>query len=199
MLQLGINPFALSRCDSKDVNAECENYDEMMNLTRKQNTVIVTHIGEALFDVDVIKSELFAALGYSEGSCVNTLGSVVEFTGYVRADKVSEGQPLVTAIELEHYPAMTEKALDGIINKALSRFDCLGIALVHRVGRMAVGEPIVYVSVLTSHRKEGFACAQFLMDYLKSEVPLWKREYFAEKSRWVDQKLSDVASLSRWD
>ncbi|MCK5881112.1 MAG: molybdenum cofactor biosynthesis protein MoaE [Sinobacterium sp.] len=164
-----------------------------------QKTTVISQIQTALFDEQSIKLALTEGMSGSSDATFGSLGSLVEFTGFVRADKVEEGQPLVTAIELEHYPAMTEKALNTVMAKAVSRFDCLAMALVHRVGKMQVGEPIVYVCVLSSHRAESFACAQFLMDYLKSEVPLWKREHFAEQSRWVDQKLSDVAAHSRWD
>lgn len=170
-----------------------------MKVNANKQVVTFSAIQADVFDAELIKRSLMASLDECESADISTLGSVVEFTGFVRADKVEDGQPLVTAIELEHYPAMTEKALSSIIDNAVSRFDCLAMALVHRVGRMTVGEPIVYVAVLSSHRKESFACAQFLMDYLKSEVPLWKREYFEHRSRWVDQKTSDVKAHSRWD
>ena len=179
-----------------------------MNVSLIEAVTVATSIQKEVFDTDLVKQSLLSMIDSNRqtdkqsGFCVTSLanlGAVVEFTGFVRADKVEEGREPVKAIELEHYPAMTEKALSGLIEQAVLRFDCLAIALIHRVGLIHVGEPIVYVVVMSSHRKDSFSCAQFLMDYLKRDIPLWKREYFSGDSRWVDQKTSDIAAQSRWD
>jgi molybdopterin synthase catalytic subunit len=160
---------------------------------------VIVRVQSDAFDSAALKQELNNVLTGQDAGLAYNIGAMVEFTGFVRADKVSAQEAAVTAIELEHYPAMTYKALDRIIAKAIARFDCYAVILVHRIGVMQVGEPIVYVAVASQHRKQSFQAAEFLMDYLKSEVPLWKREFFSDSSRWVDQKLSDVESQSRWD
>lgn len=123
-------------------------------------------------------------------------GAVVSFSGLVRdyGDSCD-----VTALELEHYPGMTEKALEAIVAEARRRWPLQAATVIHRVGRLSLGEPIVLVVVASSHRRDAFAAAEFLMDYLKQDAPFWKKEILADGSaRWVEAKHSDAQAAERW-
>lgn len=120
-------------------------------------------------------------------------GAVVTFTGLVRAD---DG---LTALEIEHYPGMTERALSEHARAAADRFSLTDVLVVHRHGRIAVGEPIMMVATAAPHRRAAFDAADFLMDWLKSRAPFWKREIGADGPRgWVAAKAEDEAALDRW-
>ena len=122
-------------------------------------------------------------------------GAIVTFTGLVRDDT---GQ--MTALELEHYPGMTEKAVRDIAARAATRWNLIDLAVIHRFGRLDVGEPIMAVATAARHRAEAFAAAEYLMDYLKSRAPFWKREIGADgPGAWVAAKDADEDALSRWD
>ena len=123
------------------------------------------------------------------------VGAVVTFVGTVR--DMNEGAS-VAELELEHYPGMTEKALEAIVAKALARFRLADALVVHRVGPMRPQEQIVLVVTLSAHRGEAFAACEFIMDYLKSEAPFWKKEQTPDGARWVDARSSDEAALKRW-
>jgi molybdopterin synthase catalytic subunit len=123
------------------------------------------------------------------------VGAVASFVGTVR-DR-SDGQG-VAAMELEHYPGMTERAIEGMIDEALRRFDIRGARVVHRVGPLLPGDQIVLVVVASAHRGQAFQACEFLMDYLKTQAPFWKKEQTPEGSRWVDARVSDDAALARW-
>lgn len=123
------------------------------------------------------------------------IGAVVTFTGLVR-DR-SEARNLL-ALELEHYPAMTEKALREIGEQALERWDIDDLAIVHRVGRLAVGEDIVAVVVISAHRRDAFEAAEFLMDFLKTRAPFWKKEITTDGETWVEARSSDDEAAERW-
>jgi len=123
------------------------------------------------------------------------VGAVVTFVGTVR--DMNEGAS-VAELELEHYPGMTEKALEDIVAKAGARFSLADALVVHRVGPMRPQEQIVLVVTLSAHRGEAFAACEFIMDYLKSEAPFWKKEQTPEGARWVDARSSDEAALRRW-
>ena len=101
-------------------------------------------------------------------------------------------------MELEHYPGMTEKALEGIVEKARSRWDLEDVVVIHRVGPLKVGEQIVLTLVTSSHRREAFEACEFIMDWLKTEAPFWKKETTAAGARWVDARESDEAARERW-
>jgi molybdopterin synthase catalytic subunit len=120
------------------------------------------------------------------------VGAVASFTGLVRGD---DG---VTAIELEHYPAMTEASLIGLAEEASSRWQLSGCTLVHRVGRMAVGEAIVLVATASTHRAAALEACTFLIDRLKTDAPLWKKEYCGDVASWVNSKDSDTARADHW-
>jgi len=123
------------------------------------------------------------------------VGAVASFVGTVR-DR-SEGQG-VSAMELEHYPGMTEKAIEAMIDDALQRFELRGVRVIHRVGLLQPGEQIVLVAVTSLHRGQAFQGCEFLMDYLKTQAPFWKKETTPEGARWVDARETDDAALRRW-
>lgn len=123
-------------------------------------------------------------------------GAMVAFQGRVRGH---DGPQPLTALYLEHYPQVTEAEIRRIALQAAERWPLLGCRVVHRVGRLLPGEPIVLVLLAASHRQAAFAAAEFLMDYLKTEAPFWKREEFADGSRqWVEAKSSDAEACQRW-
>ena len=120
-------------------------------------------------------------------------GAVSSFTGISRDDGG------VTAIELEHYPGMTESSLMRLIDEAFARWALLGAAIVHRIGRVAVGEPVVVVGAASRHRADALEATAFLIDRLKTDAPFWKKEHYADgTSVWVDAKSSDDGRSSRW-
>ncbi|MEM6729393.1 MAG: molybdenum cofactor biosynthesis protein MoaE [Pseudomonadota bacterium] len=123
----------------------------------------------------------------------NGAGAVVSFTGLTR----DEGGEL-TALEIECYPGMTEKALEEIGKEAIIRFDLLDYLILHRHGRLTAPEPIMMVATAARHRKSAFEAADFLMDYLKSRAPFWKKEWRGEASSWVAAKEEDEAALKAW-
>ena len=123
------------------------------------------------------------------------IGAIASFVGLAR-DTNSGSE--VSAMTLEHYPAMTEKALAAIVDEALQRWTLLGVTLIHRVGRLLPGDPIVLVIVASSHRAEAFAACEFLMDALKTRAPFWKKEKTSAGERWVEARASDEAAVERW-
>lgn len=123
------------------------------------------------------------------------VGAVCTFVGTVR-DR-NDGQS-VSTMELEHYPGMTEKAIEGMIDEAHRRFDIVGARVIHRVGLLQPLDQIVLVAVTSAHRGESFRACEFLMDYLKTQAPFWKKEQTPEGARWVDARVSDDAALAKW-
>jgi molybdopterin synthase catalytic subunit len=100
---------------------------------------------------------------------------------------------------LEHYPGMTEKALAALVDEANARWVLLDVTVIHRVGRLLPGDPIVLVVVASPHRGEAFAACEFIMDYLKTQAPFWKKEETPHGERWVEARASDDAAAARWD
>lgn len=134
-----------------------------------------------------------AALRAADGG----IGAVVAFVGTVR--DLTHGQPqAVSLMELEHYPGMTEAAIEAMIDEACRRFDIRAARVIHRVGPLAAREQIVLVLVASGHRGEAFKACEFLMDYLKTQAPFWKKEHTGEGAQWVDARVSDDAALARW-
>lgn len=123
------------------------------------------------------------------------MGAIVTFTGVVRDH--NDGSR-VDAMTLEHYPGMTEKSLAKIVETARSRWPLGSVTVIHRVGRMTVGEEIVLVAVASAHRQAAFDGASFIMDWLKTEAPFWKKEETPEGARWVDARESDEDAKARW-
>ncbi|MDQ6880765.1 MAG: molybdenum cofactor biosynthesis protein MoaE [Pseudomonadota bacterium] len=123
------------------------------------------------------------------------VGAVCAFVGTVR-DR-SEGASVRT-MELEHYPGMTEKAIEAMIDAAHQRFEIHGARVVHRVGLLQPADQIVLVAVTAAHRGQSFQACEFLMDYLKTQAPFWKKEQTPQGAQWVDARVSDDAAMARW-
>ena len=119
-------------------------------------------------------------------------GAVVSFTGVARADGGT------AALEIEHYPGMTESAIAGMVEDARGRFGLSAARVIHRHGRIAAGEPIMMVLTASRHRRDAFEAAEFLMDWLKSRAPFWKREHRSDGAAWVNARDEDEAALRRW-
>ncbi len=123
------------------------------------------------------------------------IGAIATFIGTVR-DVNDAAQ--VSALELEHYPGMTEQSLSDIADDAARRWDILGVSIVHRVGKLLPADPIVMVVVTSAHRREAFAACEFVMDYLKTRAPFWKKESTPAGDRWVEAHASDDDAAARW-
>jgi len=123
------------------------------------------------------------------------IGAVCSFVGIVR-DR-NDGLN-VSSMELEHYPGMTEKAIEAMIDEAFKRFDIYGVRVVHRIGLLQPLDQVVMVAVTSAHRGESFKACEFLMDYLKTQAPFWKKEQTPEGTRWVDARVTDDAALAKW-
>ncbi|NRR32387.1 molybdopterin synthase catalytic subunit MoaE [Oxalobacteraceae bacterium] len=123
------------------------------------------------------------------------VGAIVSFVGTVR--DLNEGAT-VAQMELEHYPGMTEQAISSIIDQARARWPIQGALVIHRVGPLLPMEQIVLVAVTAAHRGEAFAACEFIIDYLKTEAPFWKKEQTPDGARWVDARVSDDAALNKW-
>ncbi|WP_129138538.1 molybdopterin synthase catalytic subunit MoaE [Modicisalibacter coralii] len=124
------------------------------------------------------------------------IGAVVCFTGLVRDFNES---PDVTALTLEHYPGMTEASLGEIVAEAGCRWALDGVRLIHRVGRLEPGDPIVLVAVASAHRRAAFEACDFIMDYLKTRAPFWKKEHTTHGHYWVSERDTDHAAARRWE
>lgn len=123
------------------------------------------------------------------------VGAVASFIGTVRDLNDGSG---VSTMTLEHYPGMTEKALEAIVVEARQRWDVLAVLIIHRVGELAPTDQIVLVAVTSAHRGEAFAACEFVMDYLKTRAPFWKKEVTPDGSRWVEARDSDDQAAARW-
>ena len=142
-------------------------------------------VQEAAFDPGDVLNRFTDAAGAA--------GAVVSFTGVVRDDT---GQ--LSYMEIEHYPGMTEKAIGAMIDKARARWHLTHCQVIHRYGRLAPGAPIMMVATAALHRAEAFEAAQYLMDYLKSRAPFWKKEVGQNGESWVESKEADEEALERW-
>jgi molybdopterin synthase catalytic subunit len=123
------------------------------------------------------------------------VGAVCAFLGTVR--ERNDGST-VASMELEHYPGMTEKSISAMMDEAKKRFDIYAARVIHRVGLLHPEDQIVWVAVTSAHRGESFKACEFLMDYLKTQAPFWKKEVTPEGARWVDARVSDDQALARW-
>ena len=135
----------------------------------------------------------FGAEAAAFAASVPGAGAVVTFTGLVR-----DVPGRLAAMEIEHYPGMTEKALAAIRDQAVARWTLTDALVIHRHGRLAAGEIIMMVATAARHRADAFAAAEFLMDYLKSRAPFWKKETTADGTAWVAARDEDEAALTRW-
>jgi len=148
---------------------------------------MIIRIQAADFDIAAVNRELLA--GRSD------VGAIASFIGLVRD---LEADPL-QQMTLEHYPGMTEKALQGIAEKALARWQLADLAIIHRIGALRPADQIVMVSVLSAHRGDAFAACEFVMDYLKTDAPFWKKETSEKGSKWVEARKSDLSAQKKWD
>lgn len=123
------------------------------------------------------------------------VGAVVAFVGTVR--ERSSGAA-VSAMELEHYPGMTEAAIEAMVDAAFARFDIRAARVIHRVGLLQARDQIVLVLVTSAHRGQAFQACEFLMDYLKTQAPFWKKEHTPDGAHWVDARVADDEALARW-
>ena len=126
------------------------------------------------------------------------VGAVCSFVGTVRGGYEGNNGPPVLSMELEHYPGMTEKAIEAMIDEAHRRFDIFAARVVHRIGLLQPGDQIVLVAVISAHRGQSFQACEFLMDYLKTQAPFWKKEKTPVGEQWVDARVSDDQALQRW-
>ncbi len=123
------------------------------------------------------------------------VGAVAAFIGTVR-DR--SGGSSIDRLELEHYPGMTERSIEAMIDAAHERFDIRAVRVIHRVGRLELQDQIVMVAVTSAHRGQAFQACEFLMDYLKTQAPFWKKEHTPDGAHWVDARLADDEALKRW-
>jgi len=123
------------------------------------------------------------------------IGAIVAFVGTVRDLNLADD---VVALELEHYPGMTEKSLSKILNTAAQRWSLQGARIVHRIGKMYPGDQIVMVLTASAHRGDAYEANNFIMDYLKTEAPFWKKEWTPEGPRWIEARDSDDKAAARW-
>lgn len=144
-------------------------------------------VQQADFDVSQLQRELL------RGS--HEEGAIASFTGYVRASNVQRD---LHTLELEHYPGMTQNSIRDILLQAAERWSLLDAGVVHRVGALRPGEQIVWVGVASAHREAAFDACEFVMDYLKTRAPFWKRELGEEGAHWVDARQSDIQRANRW-
>lgn len=122
-------------------------------------------------------------------------GAVVTFIGKVRDMNLGDH---VTGLHLEHYPGMTEKSLNEICDEAKSRWPLLQLRLIHRIGDLDIGDQVVFVGVSSAHRSASFEACEFVMDYLKTKAPFWKKERTTDGTRWIDSRDSDAKAAQRW-
>ena len=123
------------------------------------------------------------------------VGAVCSFVGTVRERNSGNA---ISSMELEHYPGMTEKSITSMMEEAVKRFDIYGARVIHRIGLLHPQDQIVLVAVTSAHRGTSFQACEFLMDYLKTQAPFWKKEVTPDGSRWVDARESDDVALARW-
>ena len=128
------------------------------------------------------------------------IGAIATFIGLVRdsGSVINSDAPIVSNMTLEHYPGMTEKALEAIVEQAKARWSVIDAVIIHRVGLLQVGEQIVFVAVTSQHRGDAFAACEFMMDYLKTEAPFWKKEQTEHGAHWVEAKSTDDKARDRW-
>ena len=148
---------------------------------------ISVSVQEADFDVARLQTALVAG--------AHEEGAVATFTGYVRR---ANDERQVDTLELEHYPGMTESSITQIVKRAAERWPLLGASVVHRVGKLSPGDQIVWVGVASAHREAAFSACEFIMDYLKTRAPFWKKERGPDGEHWVSARQHDSSRAARW-
>jgi molybdopterin synthase catalytic subunit len=152
------------------------------------STLITVRVQEAAFDIAQLQAALLSG--------TQAEGAVATFTGYVRA---ANKQRQVSTLELEHYPGMTEASIRQIAEQAAERWPLLAAAVVHRVGKLYPGDQIVWVGVSGAHRESAFSACEFIMDYLKTQAPFWKKESGPQGESWVTTRQHDSSRAARWE
>ncbi len=144
-----------------------------------------------------VQTEAFDVSEVIDGLCAGNpaVGAIASFIGLVR--DLNDGAS-VEKMTLEHYPGMTERALQGIVDDARKRWDLIDVSLVHRVGKLHPTDPIVLVAVASAHRGDAFQACEFIMDFLKTRAPFWKKEEDSRGTRWVASRSSDARAAGRW-
>lgn len=145
--------------------------------------------------VSVQVEDFSVAQEYEALSSGTDAGAVVTFVGKVRDMNLGDH---VTGLHLEHYPGMTEKSLNEICDEAKSRWPLLQLRLIHRIGDLDIGDQVVFVGVSSAHRSASFEACEFVMDYLKTKAPFWKKERTTDGTRWIDSRESDAKAAQRW-
>ncbi|MZI93435.1 molybdopterin synthase catalytic subunit MoaE [Vibrio sp. CAIM 722] len=145
--------------------------------------------------ISVQQEDFSLAQEYERLALGTDAGAVVTFVGKVRDMNLGDN---VQGLHLEHYPGMTEKSLTSIAEQAAERWPILRATIIHRIGDLDIGDQIVLVGVSSSHRSASFAASEFIMDYLKTEAPFWKKERTTTDNRWIDSRESDKKSAERW-
>ena len=154
---------------------------------KRPEPVITVKVQEVDFDVAQLQSKLLG------GACAE--GAITTFTGYARHDNEDRR---IDQLALEHYPGMTERSITAIAEQAAERWPLLAAHVVHRIGKLAPGEQIVWVGVAAKHREAAFSACEFIMDYLKTRAPFWKREESARGTSWIEARDHDDAAAARW-
>ncbi|MDV7103108.1 molybdopterin synthase catalytic subunit MoaE [Vibrio sp. TH_r3] len=148
------------------------------------------------YSVSVITEDFSVADEYAQLAEGTSAGAVAMFSGKVRDMNLGNS---VIGLTLEHYPGMTEKSLNDICDQAFQRWPLLNIRVIHRFGELDIGDQIVFVGVTSAHREAAFNACEFIMDFLKTKAPFWKKERTSEKNRWIEAKESDQNAASRWE
>ena len=146
-------------------------------------------------EIQVQHADFDLATEYTQLSSAYSTGAIVTFIGKVR--DFNQGDD-VAGLSLEHYPGMTEKALASILLEAKSRWSIQTVKVIHRIGDLALGDQIVFVGVASAHRGDAFSACEFIMDYLKTQAPFWKKESTATGAHWVDARETDTSAAERW-
>lgn len=163
-----------------------------MDRERTATAAVTIRVEPADFDVG-------AELAALRARCPGQVGAMASFVGLVRDFQgPAAGGERVTELLLEHYPGMTEASIQAMCDEALERWQLLDVVIVHRVGRLRPNDQIVFVQVASAHRPDAFAACEFLMDYLKTDAVLWKREGSADGSRWLEPTRSDQERRRKW-
>lgn len=149
-----------------------------------------------MYQVSVIKEDFSVSEEYDLLAEGTSAGAVVMFSGKVRDMNLGDN---VTGLTLEHYPGMTEKALSEICQQATERWPIQKVRVIHRIGELDIGDQIVFVGVTSAHRGASFEACEFIMDFLKTKAPFWKKERTTQEHRWIEAKESDNNAASRWD
>ncbi|PWI34254.1 molybdopterin synthase catalytic subunit MoaE [Vibrio albus] len=147
------------------------------------------------YRVQVSREDFSVGKEYEQLATGSEAGAVVTFVGKVRDMNLGDD---IVSLSLEHYPGMTEKVLGDICKQAAERWSLCDVRVIHRIGEIQAGEQIVFVGVTSAHRSDSFSACEFIMDFLKTNAPFWKKEITTESTRWVESKQSDHQATDRW-